>query len=98
MEYSAVNQPIDLPSRNGGTVSDTLAVTRTAVSPERYSTLPALLRTNPRSIVTGRSWSFFRRCDRVIGNLDLCVGETAAQTKPFHRPGARPGAPFGNGA
>ena len=33
MAYSAVSQPIDFPSRNGGTVSDKLAVTRTAVSP-----------------------------------------------------------------
>src|ERR1700757_3695704 len=70
MAYSAVNQPIDFPSRNGGTVSDMLAVTSTAVSPDRYSTLPGLLRTNPRSIETGRSWSFFRWCDRVIGNLE----------------------------
>ncbi len=60
MAYSAVSQPIDFPSRNGGTVSDRLAVTSTAVSPQRYSTLPGLLRTNPRSMVTGRSWSLVR--------------------------------------
>ena len=66
MAYSAVSQPIDFPSRNGGTVSARLAVTRTAVSPHRYSTLPGLLRTNPRSMVTGRSWAGLRSFDRIM--------------------------------
>src|ERR1700678_2041826 len=73
MAYSAVSQPIDFPSRNGGTVSDKLAVTNTAVSPQRYSTLPGLLRTNPLSMVTGRIWSLVRLNDRVMAIRSLLL-------------------------
>ena len=51
------------------------------VSPERYSTLPGLLRTNPRSIVTGRSWSNRRLSDRVMRRFVLCL--VAVLLSPF---------------
>ena len=80
MAYSAVSQPIDFPSRNGGTVSDRLAVTRTAVSPQRYSTLPGLLRTNPRSM-RDRAKLVVGATER-SGHGDLiltCIAETAGR-------------------
>ena len=41
MAYSAVSQPLPVPTRNGGTAGSTLQVQRTVVAPERTSTLPA---------------------------------------------------------
>jgi len=41
MPYSAVIQPWPLPRRNGGTVSSTLAVHSTCVSPNSTSTEPS---------------------------------------------------------
>ena len=44
MPYSAVSQPWPLPFRNGGTLSSTLAVQSTRVSPHSISTEPSAWR------------------------------------------------------
>ncbi len=40
MAYSAVSQPLPLPTRKGGTAASTQQVQRTAVRPMRTRTLP----------------------------------------------------------
>ena len=53
--YSAVSQPIPLPSRNGGTVSEICAVARTAVAPRPVQHAAGTVGKKLRSIVTGLS-------------------------------------------
>jgi hypothetical protein len=53
--YSAVTQPLPLPSIHRGTLSCTEAVQMTLVSPIEISAEPVAVRTNPGSIVVGRS-------------------------------------------
>ena len=60
MPYSAVTQPSPVLRRNGGTVSSTLAVQSTWVSPMRIRHEPSAWRLTPVSMVTGRSASAAR--------------------------------------
>jgi hypothetical protein len=60
MPYSAVTQPRRLPSIQRGTLSCTEAVQITRVSPTEISAEPVAVRTNPGSIVVGRSSSAAR--------------------------------------
>ncbi len=55
--YSAVTQPRPEPISQRGTLSCTEAVQITRVSPIEISAEPVAVRTNPGSIVAGRSWS-----------------------------------------
>ena len=55
--YSAVTHPRPEPASQRGTLSCTEAVQITRVSPIEISAEPVAGRTNPGSIVTGRSWS-----------------------------------------
>ena len=59
MEYSAVTQPLPVSLRNGGTLSSTLAVQSTHVSPHLTRTLPAACLVKLRTNSIGRSWSLF---------------------------------------
>src|ERR1700722_8102674 len=60
MPYSAVTQPWDLPRRNGGTPSSTLAVQSTRVSPNSTSTEPSAWSVKRRVKRTARSESMAR--------------------------------------
>ena len=57
MEYSAVTQPLPVPSRKGGTLSSTLAAQTTRVRPHSMSAEPAGKDWKLGVILTGRSWS-----------------------------------------
>src|SRR5881227_43690 len=67
MPYSAVIQPWDLPRRNGGTVSSTLAVHSTWVSPHSIRTEPSAWRAWRRVKLTRRSSSTSRPEGRPMG-------------------------------
>jgi hypothetical protein len=54
MPYSAVTQPLPLPTIQRGTLSSTEAVQITRVSPHEISAEPLALRTKPGSMSTGR--------------------------------------------
>ena len=72
------------------------AVTSTAVAPQRYSTLPGLLRMNPRSMVTGRRSSFFRPLALFIRKLyPFVTGERRSLNRCS--PSTRAKVPSGNG-
>jgi len=55
--YSAVIQPVPLPSRNRGTLSVSVARQSTIVSPNAMRADPSANFETPTSIVTGRSAS-----------------------------------------
>src|SRR5437588_577690 len=67
MPYSAVIQPWDLPRRNAGTVSSTLAVHSTWVSPHSIRTEPSAWRAWRRVKLTRRSSSTSRPEGRPMG-------------------------------
>ena len=54
MLYSAVIQPLPLPTIQSGTFCSKLAVQSTTVSPHWYKTEPGVVLVNPRVTVTGR--------------------------------------------
>ncbi len=58
--YSAVTQPWPFPRKNAGTVSSTLAVQSTCVSPNWMSTEPSACLVKRRVKLTGRSSSGLR--------------------------------------
>ena len=57
IEYSAVTHPRPVSRRNGGTLSSTLAVHSTHVSPHFTSTLPSACLVKSRTISKSLSWS-----------------------------------------
>src|SRR5207253_966835 len=67
MPYSAVIQPWDLPRRNAGTVSSTIAVHSTWVSPHSIRTEPSAWRAWRRVKLTRRSSSTSRPEGRPMG-------------------------------
>src|SRR5438067_2406433 len=69
MPYSAVIQPWDLPRRNAGTVSSTLAVHSTWVSPHSIRTEPSAWRAWRRVKLTRRSSSTSRSEGRPMGGF-----------------------------
>ncbi len=71
MPYSAVTQPSPVLRRNGGTVSSTLAVQSTWVSPMRIRQEPSAWRVTPVSMLTGRSASVARPDGRMGGLLRI---------------------------
>ena len=66
--YSAVSHPRPLPTSQRGTDSWALAVQITRVPPQVISAEPVAVRTNPGSIVTGRS-SSAARPSRALAHL-----------------------------
>src|SRR5690606_2646351 len=73
MAYSAVTHPVPLPVSQRGTPFVKLAVQRTRVLPNEMSALPSAWRLQPRSIVTGRSWSAWRPSARMRRGAGLSV-------------------------
>jgi hypothetical protein len=53
IEYSAVTQPVPLPSIHFGTLLETEAVQMTRVPPAEIRAEPSALETNPGSMLTG---------------------------------------------
>src|SRR5262245_11514645 len=64
IEYSAVTQPLPLPTRNGGTRDSTEAATSTRVSPSESSAEPSANLSSPVVMVRGRSAFTARPCGR----------------------------------
>src|SRR5690606_23492198 len=73
MAYSAVTQPAPLPVSQRGTPFVKLAVQSTRVLPNEMRALPSAWRLQPRSIVTGRSWSAWRPSARMRRGAGLSV-------------------------
>src|SRR5436190_1479653 len=77
MLYSAVSQPLPVPTKNGGTVSSMEQVHRTRVRPILTKTLPGAMPVKPRWKPKGRSASAARPSLRMSGPL-------------FEQPGQQP--------
>ena len=79
--YSAVTQPLPLPDSQRGTPLVNDAVHSTLVLPNEMSAEPSAWSLQPRSIVTGRSWSGVRPSARVMsvtGISSVGMGWSAA--------------------
>ena len=68
--YSAVSQPRPPPLSHGGTLSPTLAVHSTWVSPNLTRQDPSAWQETPRSRLIGRSASAARLEGRILGSIN----------------------------
>src|SRR5690348_13203059 len=96
MPYSAVIQPRAWPFSQGGSRSSSVAVTSTWVSPNFTKQEPSAYLTTPRSSVTARSSSGWRRLGRML-DLHLVSGvatgrpgSVAGEVDTVSRPKLRP--------
>src|SRR5579883_1153178 len=86
MPYSAVIQPRAWPLNQGGRRSSSVAVTSTWVSPNFTKHEPSAYFTTPRSSVTARSSSGWRRLGR-IGEVSKRIERVhGSQRRADHRP------------
>ena len=78
--YSAVTQPRPWPASQRGTPSCTEAVQITRVSPVEISAEPSALRTNPGSIVIGRSSSAAAAAGALAAHAATRAGRSTCST------------------